>query len=105
MTDYRVVPGALRSNVKFLHEASDAWGKAHQSLTGMELAGDDLGILGDPSSATRNHNAAIQDALDRLRKGQEVLERAADELKGVADDYESRDAEYYEKFGYLRESM
>ncbi|MGI8306901.1 hypothetical protein [Saccharopolyspora hattusasensis] len=105
MSDYTVVPQALRKNVKFLYDAADAWGKALQALAGKDLDEDDLGLLGSPSSATRNHNLALADALDRLKEGQEVLEKAASTLKAVADDYESRDAEYYEKFGYTKASI
>ena len=104
MTDYTVVPQAIRANVKFLFEAADAWGRAYQVLHGKELADDDLGLLGQPSAATRNHNDAIADALVRLKEGRDVLERAANDLKAVADDYESRDAEYYETFGYINEN-
>ncbi|WP_190816570.1 hypothetical protein [Saccharopolyspora pogona] len=105
MTDYTVVPQALHANVKFLYDAADAWGKAHQALSGKDLSEDDLGLLGEPSAATRNHNLALTDALERLKEGQEVLEKAASSLKAVADEYESRDAEYYEKFGYMRENL
>ncbi|PKW14279.1 hypothetical protein [Saccharopolyspora spinosa] len=105
MSDYTVVPQALRKNVTFLYEAADAWGRAHRALFGMELDDSDLGLLGGPSGATRNHNLAVADALERLKEGQEVLEKAAESLKTVADEYESRDAEYYEKFGYMREGI
>ncbi|GAA0508539.1 hypothetical protein GCM10011581_19450 [Saccharopolyspora subtropica] len=105
MTDYSVVPQALRANVKLLFEAADAWDRAYQALSGNELSDDDLGLLGELSAATKNYNAALAEALQRLKKGQEVLEKAANSLKAVADDYESRDAEYYEKFGYLKANM
>ncbi|MGW5643700.1 hypothetical protein [Saccharopolyspora sp. NPDC003762] len=105
MSDYTVVPKALRANVKFLFEAADAWERAYQALSGKELNDDDLGLLGGPSSATRNHNLAVADALQRLKEGQEVLEKAANSLRDVADEYESRDAEYYENFGYLKANM
>ncbi|WP_223840096.1 hypothetical protein [Saccharopolyspora pogona] len=77
MSDYTVVPEALRKNVKFLYDAADAWGKALQALTGKDLNEDDLGLLGGPSGATRNHNLALDDALERLKKGQKSSKRQA----------------------------
>jgi uncharacterized protein YukE len=101
MTGFKVVPQALRDNVKFLQDASDAWESAHNALNGKDLGANDIGLLGRASGAVRYHNEALHDVIDKLKKGSAVLEDAANKLKVIAEDYESRDARYYRKFGYL----
>lgn len=101
MPDYRVVPQALRRNVKFLYDAADAWETAYKALNGKDLASDDLGKLGQIEDVTKSHNTALGDVLKALKDGTEVLHKAGDTLNGVAKVYEAKDAEYYEKFGYM----
>lgn len=101
MTGYKVVPQALRDNVKFLQDAADAWEQAKRALDHQQFDDSDLGILGRASGATRYYNDALADVLDRLREGIDALENAGVQLKAVADEYESRDAEYYRRFGYM----
>ena len=105
MVDFRVVPEALQANVKFLQEASDAWQEAADKLRGKELAEDDLGLLGQVEGVPRKHNEALQSCLDKLKEGRKALESAARALGQVAAEYRSRDAEYYEQFGYINEKM
>lgn len=104
MVDFRVVPEALQANVKFLQEASDAWQEAADKLRGKELAEDDLGLLGQVEGVPRKHNEARQSCLDKLKEGRKALESAARALGQVAAEYRSRDAEYYEQFGYIDET-
>lgn len=101
MSDYRVAPQALRMNVKFLYDAADAWEAAHKALNGKEFTTGDLGRLGQIDEVTRRHNDALVDVLTALRYGVEALQQAGDSLNGVATAYEAKDAEYYEKFGFL----
>ena len=101
--DFRVVPAALEANVKFLREASDAWQKSFEMLSGKELAEDDLGLLGKVEGVPGKHNEALQSCLDKLEEGRDSLENAATALGQVAADYASRDAEYYRRFGYINE--
>lgn len=101
MTGYKVVPEALRDNVKFLQEAADSWAAAHNALKGRDLGDSDIGLLGKLSSAVRNHNEALNAVVGCLNEGVTTLEEAARKLKRIADEYESRDAEYYAKFGYI----
>ena len=101
--DFRVVPAALEANVKFLREASDAWQKSFEMLSGKELAEDDLGLLGRVEGVPGKHNEALQSCLDKLKEGRDSLENAATALGQVAADYASRDAEYYRRFGYINE--
>ncbi|WP_277675678.1 hypothetical protein [Saccharopolyspora rectivirgula] len=105
MAGFEVVPGAIRKNVRFLQEASDAWDTAHKALKGMELKENALGLLGRLSFAIQHHNFALDEALRVLEEGQQRLEEAATKLQAVAHEYESRDADYYAEFGYLRDNM
>lgn len=99
--DFRVVPAALEANVKFLREASDAWQKSFEMLSGKELAEDDLGLLGKVEGVPGKHNEALWSCLDKLKEGRDSLENAAIALGRVAAEYTSRDAEYFRTFGYI----
>lgn len=103
MVDYRVVPQALRANVKELDEVADAWQNAKKRLDGVSMASDDLGLLG--GNAPSRHNTAVAEIVKRLGEGFTALNNAAEALKGVADDYAARDAKYYKQFGYLDEGI
>ncbi|APU16799.1 MULTISPECIES: hypothetical protein [Actinoalloteichus] len=105
MTDFEVVPEALRNSVRFLQEAADSWASARDDLTGQELSDTGLGLLGSESGATRRYGEALTEAMSRLGEGSEILEAAATALKDVADDYESRDAEFYAQFDYLTNEL
>lgn len=105
MVDYRAVPKALRANVKFLQAASDAWESAAKTLKDKQLGEDDLGMLGKAEGVPKKHNDALQSCLDKLNEGRESLEKAATALGQVAMEYESRDAKYYRKFGYIDEQL
>ena len=52
----------------------------------------------------RKHNEALQSCLEKLKEGRKALESAARALGQVAAEYRSRDAEYYEQFGYIDET-
>ncbi|SDN70701.1 hypothetical protein [Allokutzneria albata] len=105
MTDYRVVPAALRKSVKEIHEAADAWTESRKVLDGLDMRGEYVGELARYEELPQAHNEALGVVVAQLRKGFEALENAALTLKKVADDYESRDAEYYRKFGYIDERI
>lgn len=101
MADYRVVPEALRTNVRSLYDVADAWEAAHRALNGKELAEDDMGRLGRIQDVRRSHNAALAEILTTLREGATTLHEAGDSLNQVAGVYEAKDAEYYTRFGHL----
>ncbi|MQA87890.1 MAG: hypothetical protein GEV03_25510 [Streptosporangiales bacterium] len=101
MADFRVVPEALRTNVKSLYDAADAWEAAYRALSGKDLAGDDLGRLGRIEDVTRSHNETLRKVLEALREGANTLQQAGDSLNHVAKVYEAKDAEYYRGFGHL----
>ncbi|MEU4803086.1 hypothetical protein [Actinosynnema sp. NPDC023587] len=101
MVDFHVVPEAMRRNAKEFVDVADAWNNARSALLDAHLADDDLGLLGRTERVPQSHNAGLNNILDRLAKGFEALNNAALALRAVADEYESRDAEYYRQFGYL----
>lgn len=101
MVDFRVVPAALRNNVKQLDEVADSWQGAKNKLDGVTMADDALGVLG--GSAPASHNKAIAEVVKRLGEGFTALDKAATALKGVADTYAAKDEKYYRQFGYLKE--
>lgn len=105
MVDFRVVPAALEANVRLLRDASDAWQKSFEMLSGKELAEDDLGLLGIAEGVPRKHNEALRSCLDKLKEGRDSLENAAIALGQVAAEYASRDAEYFRRFGYVDEQL
>jgi uncharacterized protein YukE len=101
MVDFRVVPAALRNNVKQLDEVADSWQNSQKKLDGVSMAADALGVLG--GTAPSSHNKALAEIVTRLGEGFTALNNAAEALKGVADTYAAKDEKYYRQFGYLNE--
>ncbi|ASO21217.1 DNA repair ATPase RecN [Actinoalloteichus hoggarensis] len=105
MIDFHVVPEALRANVRELHEVAEAWAAAKSTLAHQHLATDDLGYLGEQEDVVSMYNDALDTILDRLQSGFESLNNAVDTLKDIADEYESRDADYFAEFGYINSRL
>jgi uncharacterized protein YukE len=103
MVDFRVVPEALRGNVKELDEVAGAWSGAKDKLQYVWMADDALGLLG--GNAPARHNAAVTEIVKRLGEGYTALHNAAESLKAVAELYGAKDEAYYKKFGYLNEEV
>ncbi|AOS64194.1 hypothetical protein [Actinoalloteichus hymeniacidonis] len=103
--DYHVVPDALRENVRQLHYVADSWADAKAELSNQHMEQNDLGYLGVKQNIPDIYNTALNTVLDRLQSGFEALNNAAESLKNVADDYESRDAEFYTELGYIDDEM
>ncbi|MQA86381.1 MAG: hypothetical protein GEV03_17540 [Streptosporangiales bacterium] len=98
---YKVVPDALRKAVQFVDGAADGWQNAKNALNGQSLGGDDLGLLGNKAEVPPKYNEALQDTVQNLTDGEKKLREAATALGKVAKVYESKDEEYYKKFGYV----
>ncbi|WP_424188616.1 hypothetical protein ACOBQX_10575 [Actinokineospora sp. G85] len=105
MVDYHVVPEALRKNSKEYFEIADAWTNARNSLSDAHMGPDDVGLLGKEAGVPRSHNSALNSVLGRLTQGFEALNNASLTLRAIADEYESREAQYYRKFGYIDERL
>lgn len=105
MTDYRVVPEALRDMATEYQDAGDEWGRLVAVLDGAaaELRDDSLGLLGQVANFVSTYNDARTAMLKELRQAQQALSDAGDTLGDVARHYEDKDFEYYRKFGYIEE--
>ncbi|APU22101.1 hypothetical protein [Actinoalloteichus sp. GBA129-24] len=105
MVDFQVVPEALRDNVRKIYDIADSWSGAKDLATGQYMAARDLGFLGEHENVPSTYNDAVDTIIEKLTLGFEALNNAGDALGDVADDYESRDAEFYQEFGYINESL
>ncbi|WP_409492364.1 hypothetical protein [Amycolatopsis sp. cmx-11-12] len=101
-TGYYVVPDALRKNADAWVNTGDAWNEF------LKLGSDyavmvplDMGLLGMKTNFDRDYNAAREAIMKTTRTGIEQIEDVKAALDKVAKEYENRDAEYYEKFGYM----
>ncbi|MEV6912530.1 hypothetical protein [Amycolatopsis sp. NPDC051071] len=100
--DYYVVPDALRKNTDAWVAAGDSWYEF------LKLGGDyaamatlDMGLLGMKTGFARDYNTARETILKTTRLGFEQIQEVRANLDKVAKEYEARDAEYYERFGYM----
>jgi hypothetical protein len=105
MTDYHVVPGALRKSVTKLDEASDKWVATNNAIKDRFMDADTLGLLGRTQQAHDAYNRALQTVTKRLTEGAERLKNAADTLNNVAKTYEATDVSVYRKYGYIDEKV
>jgi hypothetical protein len=105
MTDYHVVPGALRNSVTKLDEASDKWVASNNAIKNRFMDSDTLGLLGRTQAVHDAYNRALHTVTQRLTEGAGRLKNAADTLNNVAKSYEATDASVYRKFGYIDEKV
>lgn len=105
-TSYEVVPAALRKAQKAWSAAQVEW-EFFQLVVRDDLFmnNGDMGLLGREQNFPQAYNEARTMIEDKLGAGARVLQDASDQLDVVATEYESKDAEYYEKFGYLGEEL
>ena len=101
-TGYEVVPEALRDAEKAWDTAMINWEFFHLVVRDdLVMGAGDMGLLGREQNFPAAYNAACTEIVDKLKAGARTLEASRDELDAVAREYEAKDAEYYEKFGYL----
>ncbi|KZB79395.1 hypothetical protein [Amycolatopsis regifaucium] len=101
-TGYYVVPDALRKNTEAWQTASNAWNEfLRLGSDYAAMAETDMGLLGMKTGFPRDYNAARETILKTTRLGIEQIDDVRDNLDKVAKEYENRDAEYYERFGYM----
>jgi uncharacterized protein YukE len=107
VTDYRVVPQALRDMATEYQDAGDEWARLVAVLDGHEAAlrDDALGLLGQVANFVTTYNDARTAMLKELRQAQQALSDAGDTLGDVARHYEDKEFEYYREFGYLKEKL
>lgn len=98
---YEVVPDALRKAQKAWSAAQVEWDFFQLVVRDdLVMSSGDMGLLGRAKDFPQTYNEARAMIEDKLGTGARVLEDASDQLNVVATEYESKDAEYYEKFGY-----
>ncbi|MGH4019844.1 MAG: hypothetical protein ACRDT0_11520 [Pseudonocardiaceae bacterium] len=100
MAGFRAVPDALRTNVRFLDDAADAYHAAAKEVEGAEMDALDLGLLGMLAGVPGAYAAALTEVVGSLQLSGNMLVGGSAALKTVAEEYESRDEKYYRKFGY-----
>jgi hypothetical protein len=107
VTDYRVVPEALRTMATEYLEAGDEWQEMVDVIDGPEatLAEHDLGLLGEMAGFVTTYNSARTEAVKELTRGRQSLADAGATLGDVAKHYEDKDFEFYRKFGYVKENL
>ncbi len=98
---FYVVPQALRDAAKLIDQMADNWGSAARIAEQSSLHEKDLGILGEQADFVTRYNDAQSSAADTLKEGSVNLRDWARTLDKVADVYEAKDTEYYEKFNYI----
>lgn len=104
MTDYHVVPAALRGAQQSWDYASDVWTEFTGGLSGRALLSEhSMGVLGRMSGFTKDYNNAVDEIRGKADAGTNQLARTGMALAEVAADYEGRDEDYYRKFGYIDE--
>lgn len=104
MTDFRVVPDALRKMASEYVDAGEEWAAMIRVLESATTLGEyDLGLLGQLSGFPSSYNSTRDAAVRELRQGQQALADAGATLSDVARHYEDKDFEFYRKFGYLDE--
>ncbi|WP_028479131.1 hypothetical protein [Nocardia sp. CNY236] len=103
MTDFHVVPAALRLQAEEIRQASGHWGSAADWIEKNNLTEDSLGYFG--KSIVQTFNQVAADVSDKLRQGKRAIESASDGIDLCANHFESLDAEYYRRFGYIDEKL
>lgn len=105
-TSYEVVPDALRDAQKAWEAARVEW-EFFQLVIRDDLLmqGGDMGLLGREQNFPEAYNGARAEIEDKLKTGVRALQDSSDQLDAVATEYESKDAAYYKKFGYLGEEL
>jgi hypothetical protein len=112
MTEYTVVPKAVRDGSTAFGTAANKWsgfyrstkngpgGADHQSV--WRLGMSDLGVLGRMSGVIDEYNSAVNTIATKANDSATALNQARDALNVVATEYEKQDYSAYERFGYTR---
>ena len=104
MTDYHVVPGALRRAQQSWEYSADVWEQFCAGLSGRAVMSEhSMGVLGRMSGFTKDYNNAVDEIGEKAESGANQLQITSATLSEVAADYERRDEAYYRKFGYIDE--
>lgn len=97
--DFHVVPEALRQEAEEIRQTSDHWWGARKAIAEFPMDANALGYYGE--SIVRKFNYSGTQLMEKLAKGTDTIQSAADGLKTCADHFESVDAEFYRQYGYI----
>ncbi|WP_029901252.1 hypothetical protein [Nocardia brasiliensis] len=97
--DFHVVPEALKLEAEEVRQTSGHWDAAKDKIQGTPMDLNALGSFGKDNAA--KFNLATARLATKLREGSASIQSAADGLKTCANHFESLDADYYRKFGYI----
>jgi hypothetical protein len=103
VTDFHVVPEALRLQAVEIKNCADHYYSAANEIGAQRMGSRALGIFGD--DITRMFNDVLTDVEDKLRAGQRTIKSAGDGLDICATHYEQVDNDYYRKFGYIDDEL
>ncbi|WP_054816070.1 hypothetical protein [Nocardia arizonensis] len=102
MTDFHVVPEALKLEAERVRGAADYWANAHLSILNTmpmrEMMFGNKGI-----DIVKKLQACTETLSAKLIDGKNSTDDAADKLMTCANHFTSVDADYYRKFGYIDE--
>ncbi|QIS11149.1 hypothetical protein [Nocardia arthritidis] len=101
MTDFRVVPRALRRRSDAIVECSNRYGTAVGLIASKSMGDKVLGRFGEGIPAI--FNEAARSVVEALGKSGEAVHSAGVGIGECANIYERMDAEFYRRFGYLAE--
>jgi hypothetical protein len=104
MTDYHVVPAALRQAQQSWDYSADVWQEFAAGLGGRAVLSEhSMGVIGRMAGFTKDYNNAVDEIRGKADSGSSQLKMTGHALAEVAGDYERRDEAYYRKFGYIDE--
>lgn len=101
MTDFRVVPQALRDQAEEVAETAGHYLTASGKLRERRMTDAILGSL--CGTIPNLFNEVLDDVSGKLERGSTQIQQAADALRVCATHYEAVDQYYYQQFNYIDE--
>ncbi|EFV13595.1 hypothetical protein [Segniliparus rugosus] len=105
MVDFHVVPEALKKNAEAVVSDADRWKNASNVIEQHKLHPGDLGLPGSFSDIPGAFNRVLDLLIQKMRQGESTIRSAGEELGNVANEYENKDFEYYQQFGYTNDKI
>ncbi|MEV6276357.1 hypothetical protein [Nocardia sp. NPDC051832] len=104
MTDFRVVPDALRTQAKELESTSGHYLTSSRYVADNRMGAYVLGVHGRDVATVFNDQLLLA-VESKLKQTQKSIQEAAEKIAYVAWVFENKDYEYYQKFGYQNERL
>ncbi|MFI9509246.1 type VII secretion target [Nocardia sp. NPDC052566] len=103
MTDFHVVPQALRTQANEIINTAGHYNLAANYVGDHRMPPLTLGIFGKDVASIFNDVAT--NVHDKLDKGKKSIQSAGEGISTCATNYENVDAQYYREFGYIDEML